>query len=67
MNNWFFIDTNIITEDTTSFTIRLNAGSWRNPIDITPDSAGLSAREQARLLREGLAFANEALSIKMVG
>ncbi len=63
---WFFIDTHTITEDNTAFTIRLNEGSWREPMDVTPESVDLSPYEQARLLREGLEFARQALAVKMV-
>ena len=54
---WYFIDKKIITEKLTGYTIRLNEGTWGEPLDITPDKANLSAYEQARLLRLGLEFA----------
>lgn len=57
---WYFIDKDIVTEKVTEYTIRLNEGTWAEPLDITPDKANLSAYEQARLLRLGLKFARES-------
>ncbi|MFT6390198.1 MAG: hypothetical protein ACJAUP_003599 [Cellvibrionaceae bacterium] len=62
---WFFIDKNILIEEMSRFTIQLNAGTWREPQDITPNKTNSSAYEQAKLLRLGLEFAKEALAIKV--
>jgi hypothetical protein len=62
---WHFIDSDIITDSDTGYTIRLNAGTWREPLDITPDKASLTACDQARLLRLGLEFAKESLTTKI--
>jgi hypothetical protein len=62
---WFFIDSNIITESDTGYTIRLISGSWRDPLNVTPDKANLAACDQARLLRLGLEFAKESLTTKI--
>ncbi len=57
---WLFIDTTILTEQETGFTIRLNAGTWEFPMDITPDHSTISFQEQARLIKLGLKYAKEA-------
>jgi len=62
---WYFIQEDILTEDATGFTIRLNSGTWLEPVDITPDKSNLTAYEQAKYLRLGLAFANEFISKKL--
>jgi len=61
---WFFIDNKTLVEDKTSFMIRLDAGTWREPKEITPQKTNLPISAQVRLIREGLEFAREALSVQ---
>jgi len=60
---WIFISSSIITEVETGFTVRLNSGTWSEPRDVTPDKTNISAYDQAKLLRLGLEFARESLSV----
>jgi len=62
--DWYFIDKSIVTEKVTGYTIRLNEGTWTEPLDITPDKVNLSPYEQARLLRLGLEFARKSVFAK---
>ncbi|MFT6389438.1 MAG: hypothetical protein ACJAUP_002830 [Cellvibrionaceae bacterium] len=62
---WKFINSNIITEVETGFTIRLISGAWGDPQDIAPDKTNISAYDQARLLRLRLEFAKELLTTKL--
>ena len=61
---WKFISSSIITEIETGFTVRLNSGTWSEPRDVAPDNTHISAYDQAKLLRLGLEFARESLSVE---
>lgn len=62
---WIFIESKIITELNTGFSIRLIAGNWLDPIEIRPDTTTVSVYDQARLLRLGLEFAIKASAKKV--
>jgi hypothetical protein len=55
---WIFIESNLITELDSGFSIRLISGTWVNPIEIRPDKTTVSSYDQARLLRLGLEYVN---------
>lgn len=61
---WFFIDESTLVEDETNFTIRLESGTWREPEEIIPQQTYISIADQVRLIRKGLEFAKEALSVQ---
>ena len=55
---WIFIESNLIPEIDSGFSIRLISGTWSSPIEIRPDRTTVSIYDQARLLRLGLEYAN---------
>jgi len=59
MAEWTYLNNKII-EHRSGFRIQLQAGSWSNPSDLSPvNTTKVQPMEAARLLREGLAFAQE--------
>jgi len=57
---WYYTDQYTLKERNTGFQIQLFLGSWDNPIEIKPSAPDdMDILEQARLLREGVAFASE--------
>ena len=59
MMSWYFTDQYTLKEAYTGFQIQLFLGSWSEPSEIKPNSPDdVSILDQARLLREGLAFAS---------
>ena len=55
---WIFIDSSLLTEVDSGFSVRLISGTWSDPIEIKPDKTTVDACDQARLLRLGLEYAS---------